>query len=221
MKYLFYKDIYYFFRKNFKLFGFYIGVIIFFIFIETKVGVPLTKELFLDALGLNCSLNDNFLIILMYLFNIGSFVLLAILLVKDDITNFSEYIFLRKSEIWWFFNKFISVSLIVLFLKIILYLICYIYFFVNDYIIDGTFELILKDYIYSLLIIVMLFFLCFLLKRQKKLIFSLLVILLLISHILPMNILNIDLFVSFILIASISFILLIMLRKSKISIFEM
>ncbi len=219
MKYLFYKDIYYFFRKYLRLFIFYIAIIISFIILETRIGVPLSDNLFFDALGLNCSLEDNFLVILMYLFNIGNFVLLAVLLVKDDITNFTEYIFLRKDKIWWFFNKIISVSSIIFLLKIILYLICYIYFFINNYNIDNIFNLLLHDYMYILLIIMLLFFSYFLVKKFGKLIFVPLVLLLIICK-LPINILSFNLVIGFILLFIIVFGLFIILKKSKISIFE-
>lgn len=175
-KYLFINDIFYLIKNRIKLLLFliFIPMVIFLVLkINSNENIG---DILLSVFGNNITFYNNSIIeYLMFLFNIFTFVFIAVDLFIKDIKYEIDYIFLRLNISLWFKNKYLFLILITFFLKFLQYVFVIFLFIIDgrniDFCIFNIFLLDIFNVCIYQLIIMLCYFSFFCLKKSKYIIF--------------------------------------------------
>ena len=165
-------------------------------------------DLFLSALGLNCTLDSNLLSLIMYILNIYMMIMIPLILLINDLEHM-ENIFLRMKLKKWMIFKTMSILLITFIYRILIYIL--VSFFNKNYMILSYF---VHDYLFSVTI-QMFFILFYLIIHKNKKILPIVIVLLIFNFkYLIVDVININNYLLYTL-PIISFVLLMVISKKK------
>ena len=206
MKYIFTNDANLIMNKYKKTFLFYIVLLLLYLWVNVTDQIDI--DLFLSALGLNCTLDSNLLSLIMYILNIYIMVMIPLILLINDLDHM-ENIFLRMKLKKWMIFKTMSILLITFIYRILIYIL--ISFFNKNYMILSYF---VHDYLFSVTI-QMFFILFYLIVHKNKKILPIIIVLLIFNFkYLILDVININNYLLYAL-PIISFILLMVISKKK------
>lgn len=208
MKYIFMNDVSLIINKYKKVFIFYVVLLLLYLWVNMTVDNQMDINLFLSALGLNCTLDSNLLSLIMYILNICMIMIIPLILLINDLEHM-ENIFLRLKLKKWMIFKTMSILLITFIYKVLIYIL--ILLFSKNYVILSYF---VNDYLFS--IIIQLFFILFYLivNKNKKVLPIIIAVLIFNFKYLILDVININNYILCIL-PIINFILLMSISKKK------
>ena len=182
MKYIFIKDFYNYFKYHKKIWISYIVIIFLSILFGNLIGLQL-KDSIAMSLGLNCSPNSGILEIIMYILNIGFYILPVLLVINTDIKFNADNLFLRIDLKKWLYGKILSIIIILFVQKIITFIVIAAICLFYNYTPFGFIDVFINNYL-LILFIQLLFFMVYIISSYSKriIIFFILVLLLLIKY---------------------------------------
>lgn len=208
MKYIFMNDVNLIINKYKKVFIFYVVLLLLYLWVNMTVDNQMNINLFLSALGLNCTLDSNLLSLIMYILNICMIMIIPLILLINDLEHM-ENIFLRLKLKKWMIFKTMSILLITFIYKVLIYIL--ILLFSKNYVILSYF---VNDYLFS--ITIQLFFILFYLivNKNKKVLPIIIALLIFNFKYLILDVININNYILCIL-PIINFILLMSISGKK------
>lgn len=193
-KYLLFNDISYLFRNRLKFLVILLivpALILLILNRNFKVGF---SDILLSTFGNNIIFNNSVIEYVMFLFNIISFVFIALDLYIKDIKNEIDYIFLRMDSYTWYKNKFLFLIIITFIIKILQYLLVLFSVIIidNKVISKEIFYILLLD-VFNILIYQLIVVICYFSltigKKTKWLIFMIAIV---VMFLIPKNLVSLN-----------------------------